>query len=81
MDTVDDIIRAIILGFVQGTTEFLPISSSGHLMLFPWLLGWEPHSLAFDVALHLGTLLAVLTYYARDFWRLALAFLAGLRPG
>ena len=53
------IIEAIILGFVQGAAEFLPISSSGHLIAVPWLLGYEEHSLAFDVALHLGTLFAV----------------------
>ena len=76
---MDDIVRAIILGLVQGTTEFLPISSSGHLMLFPWVLGWDPHSLTFDVALHLGSLLAVLTYYHRDFLRLAHSFGQGLR--
>ncbi len=53
------IIEAIILGIVQGAGEFLPISSSGHLIAVPWLLGFKEHSLAFDVALHLGTLLAV----------------------
>lgn len=74
-----EIVRAIILGFVQGTTEFLPISSSGHLMLFPWVFGWDPHPLAFDVALHLGTLIAILAYYHRDFLRLAIAFLRGIR--
>jgi undecaprenyl-diphosphatase len=52
-------LEAIILGIVQGATEFLPISSSGHLIAVPWLLGYEKHSLAFDVALHLGTLVAV----------------------
>jgi len=52
-------IEAIILGIVQGAGEFLPISSSGHLIAVPWLLGYEEHSLAFDVALHLGTLVAV----------------------
>ena len=53
------LIEAIILGIVQGAGEFLPISSSGHLIAVPWLLGWKEHSLAFDVALHLGTLFAV----------------------
>ncbi len=53
------LIEAIILGIVQGAGEFLPISSSGHLIVVPWLLGWKEHSLAFDVALHLGTLFAV----------------------
>jgi undecaprenyl-diphosphatase len=53
------LIEAVILGIVQGAGEFLPISSSGHLIAVPWLLGYEEHSLAFDVALHLGTLVAV----------------------
>ncbi len=53
------LIEAIILGIVQGAGEFLPISSSGHLIAVPWLLGYREHSLAFDVALHLGTLVAV----------------------
>ena len=52
--------QAIVLGIVQGLTEFLPISSSGHLIVVPWLLGWTVQSLAFDVALHIGTLTAVL---------------------
>ena len=54
-----NLIEAIILGIVQGAGEFLPISSSGHLIAVPWLLGYKEHSLAFDVALHLGTLVAV----------------------
>ena len=53
------LLEAIILGIVQGAGEFLPISSSGHLIAVPWLLGYREHSLAFDVALHLGTLVAV----------------------
>lgn len=61
-----DILRAILLGIVQGLTEFLPISSSGHLIIVPWLFGWEPFGLAFDVALHLGTLAAVLTYFRHE---------------
>lgn len=76
---MDEIVRAIILGLVQGVTEFLPISSSGHLMLFPWLFGWEEHPLSFDVALHVGTLVAVVAYYFKDFWRIGLAFMAGIR--
>jgi undecaprenyl-diphosphatase len=58
--------QAIILGVVQGLTEFLPISSSGHLVIFPWLFDWETSALTFDAALHLGTLVAVIAY----FWRL-----------
>lgn len=59
-------IEAIILGITQGLTEFLPISSSGHLIIIPWLFGWETPGLAFDAALHLGTLFAVFTYFWRD---------------
>ena len=58
--------QAIILAIVQGVTEFLPVSSSAHLALAPWLFGWKDQGLAFDIALHLGTLLAVLIYFARD---------------
>lgn len=65
------LLRAIILGLVQGLTEFLPVSSSGHLVVVPYLLGWEPPPLAFDVALHAGTLLAVMVYFAGDLWWLA----------
>lgn len=61
--------QAIVLGVVQGLTEFLPVSSSAHLSLTPWLLGWQDPGLAFDVALHLGTLVAVLWYF-RDQWLL-----------
>ncbi len=61
-----DILKAIILGIVQGLTEFLPISSSAHLIFVPWLFGWEPFGLAFDVAVHLGTLMAVLIYFRND---------------
>ena len=65
------IIHAIVLGLVQGLSEFLPISSSGHLLIVPWLFGWndldsESIKKAFDVALHLGTLIAVVGYYRRD---------------
>ena len=56
-------IQALILGTVQGLTEFLPVSSSAHLVLTPWLFGWSDQGLAFDVALHLGTLLALIIYY------------------
>ncbi|MGQ9627515.1 MAG: undecaprenyl-diphosphatase UppP [Anaerolineae bacterium] len=63
-----DIIQAIALGVLQGATEFIPVSSSGHLVLVPWLLGWGKPELVFDTTLHLGTLLAVLAYFWRD-WR------------
>src|SRR3954449_11069592 len=60
------ILQVILLALVQGITEFLPISSSAHLALAPWLLGWEDPGLAFDVALHFGTLLAVLWYFRTE---------------
>ena len=59
------LIHAIILAVIQALTEFLPISSTAHLILFPWLLGWPEPGLAFDVALHAGTLLAVILYFFR----------------
>lgn len=61
-----EIFQATILGIVQGLTEFLPISSSGHLVLTPYFFGWEDPGLAFDVALHFGTLIAVLAYFWKD---------------
>ena len=61
-----DVIHALILGIVQGLTEFLPVSSSGHLNLFPWIFGWEKISDSFDVALHLGTLLAICLFFYKD---------------
>ncbi len=66
-----DLIRAAILGIVQGLAEFLPISSSGHLILVPALFGWDDQGLAFDVGLHLGTLLALLAYFWRDWYTMA----------
>ncbi len=74
-------LRALVLGLVQGLGEFLPISSSGHLILVPWILGWEEHGLAIDVALHLGTLGAVVFAFAGDWWRLITAGLRGLVRG
>lgn len=59
-------LQAVILGILQGTGEFLPISSSAHLALAPRLFGWQYQGLAYDVMLHLGTLLAVLVYFAKD---------------
>ena len=58
--------QAIVLGIVQGLTEFLPISSSAHLIVIPWMLGWDDGGLTFDVALHLGTLTAVVIFFFRD---------------
>jgi len=64
------IIQSVVLGILQGVGEFLPISSSAHLILVPYLLGWEESSMAFDIALHFGTLLAVLVIYFKDWWNL-----------
>ncbi|MEX1103621.1 MAG: undecaprenyl-diphosphate phosphatase, partial [Dehalococcoidia bacterium] len=65
-----ELLRAAILGIVQGLTEFIPVSSSGHLILVPALFGWDDQGLAFDVGLHLGTLLALLVYFWRDWVRM-----------
>ncbi|MDH4099399.1 MAG: undecaprenyl-diphosphatase UppP [Nitrospirota bacterium] len=76
------LIEAIILGIVQGLTEFLPISSSAHLILFPWFFGWSGtlvDSHTFDVALHAGTAVAVLAYFRQDWLRLTGAFFVSLK--
>jgi undecaprenyl-diphosphatase len=73
--------RALVLGILQGLGEFLPISSSGHLIVVPWLLGWPDSGLAFDVALHLGTLAAVAFAFWRDWVRLLAAGTRGIRSG
>jgi undecaprenyl-diphosphatase len=71
------LLQAFVLGLVQGLTEFIPVSSSGHLQAIPFLLGWAPGSLAFDVALHLGTLVAVVAVFRADLWAMVRA---ALRP-
>jgi undecaprenyl-diphosphatase len=79
---INTILQAIILGLVQGATEFIPISSSAHLIIIPWLFGWSDPvltSLSFDVALHLGTLIAVLLFFARDWIRLFQAGIMSIR--
>lgn len=63
-------LQALVLGVIQGLAEFLPISSSAHLALTPWLFGWDPPGLAFDASLHLGTLIAVLWYFQEEWRRL-----------
>ena len=73
------IIKSIILGILQGIGEFLPISSSAHLILIPYLFGWEESSMAFDIALHFGTLLAVLAIYFKDWWNLFIGALTDFR--
>jgi len=69
-----DLFQAFVLGLAQGAAEFLPISSSAHLVLIPEIMGWDPPELAFDVLLHAGTLLAVLVYFWRDLADMALGF-------
>ncbi len=74
-------LRAIVLGIVQGITEFLPISSSAHLSIVPRLLGYATPTLAFEVLLHFGTLAAVVAYFARDLWAFVLCLVAPGRLG
>jgi undecaprenyl-diphosphatase len=74
------LLQAIVLGIIQGLTEFLPISSSAHLIVIPKLLGWPEQGLAFDIALHVGTLAAVILYFFRD-WMQIIAQGFGLRVG
>lgn len=69
-----NLIQAIILGLVQGASEFVPVSSSGHLVLVPWLLGWPQPDLVFDTVVHWGTLVAVLVYFWRDLIALVAAW-------
>ncbi len=66
-----DLVQIIILGLVQGLTEFLPISSSAHLILVPVILGWNDQGLAFDVAVHIGSLIAVVVYFRKDILTMA----------
>ncbi len=85
-----NLFQAVVLGLVQGFGEFLPISSSAHLIVFPWLFGWQDHSLSFDVALHAGTLFAVIAYFWKDWvgiiksrmlWYIAVASVPGALIG
>src|SRR4051794_28570585 len=72
-------IEAIVLGLVQGLTEFLPISSTAHLRIVPAFVGWDDPGAAFTAVTQLGTMAAVLLYFRHDLWRIAVAFLRGLR--
>ncbi|MCK5875996.1 MAG: undecaprenyl-diphosphate phosphatase [Candidatus Marithrix sp.] len=74
-----DILHIIILAILQGITEFLPISSSGHLILFPQLTGWKDQGLAFDIAVHVGSLLAVIMYFRHDLKSLMINWLQSLK--
>src|SRR3970040_936360 len=76
------LLQAFILGIVQGLTEFLPVSSSAHLVLTPYLLGWEINpevTFVFDVLVQIGTLAAVIVYYLNYLWCITNGFLIGLR--
>ena len=73
------VLEALVLGIVQGATEFLPVSSSGHLVLVPWLFGWSEPGLVYSAFLHWGTLLAVLVFFRHDLYRILLAWLTSLR--
>jgi undecaprenyl-diphosphatase len=66
------LLQAVVYGLVQGLGEFLPISSSAHLVLVPWFFGWSDPGLTFDIALHVGTLVAVVAYFWRDWLRLVI---------
>ena len=83
-----NLMQAVILGILQGATEFLPVSSSGHLVLVPWLLGWEPPGLVFDAVVHWGTALAVIVYFWREWveillaaWRMLVSWTRGADVG
>lgn len=80
---MDLVVQAALIGLLQGLAEFIPVSSSAHLELFPWMAGWGSGgligSLAFDVFLHLGTLVALLVYFARDWVRYIGAWLVSIR--
>ncbi|MFA4967734.1 MAG: undecaprenyl-diphosphatase UppP [Candidatus Margulisiibacteriota bacterium] len=80
------IIQSVILGIVQGIAEFLPISSSAHLVFIPWVFNWPEHTLTFDVALHIGTLIALLAFFWREWWgiiksRMVWLLIVGCIPG
>src|ERR1700741_3397874 len=76
-----DPVHAIVLAIVQGLSEFLPISSSGHLILVPHFLGWPDQGLAFDVAVHVGTLVAVVLYFRPQLLAMARAWFGSLAGG
>jgi undecaprenyl-diphosphatase len=78
------VLQAIILGLTQGVTEFAPISSSGHLILVPWLFNWDivnnvALNKTFDVALHVGTLVGAIAYFRRDLWLYLMAWFRSIR--
>ncbi len=76
-----DVLQVALLALLQGLTEFLPISSSGHLIIVPRFLGWPDQGLAFDVAVHFGTLIAVVSYFRHELRDMGRAWLASVRHG
>lgn len=74
-------LQALVLGALQGLTEFIPISSSAHLLIVRWLFGWEVEGVAFDAVIHLGTLLALLLFFWRDWSDMVKAYFATTRIG
>ena len=76
-----DILHAIILGLLQGLTEFLPISSSAHLILLPKLMDWADQGLLYDVVAHFGSLLALLLYFRKDLARMSAGWVNSFSPG
>ena len=70
-------LHIVVLTIIQGVTEFLPVSSSGHLVLVPLITGWQDQGLVMDVAVHVGTLAAVLVYFWRDLWQIVLGWMGG----
>jgi undecaprenyl-diphosphatase len=79
METSMDLGQAAVLGVVQGATEYLPVSSSGHLVLVPAALGWEKAPFVFDVLVQMGTLVGVIIYFWSDLWEVAKAMVDGVR--
>ncbi|MER3459157.1 MAG: undecaprenyl-diphosphatase, partial [Chloroflexota bacterium] len=75
------LLQALVLGIIQGVTEYIPVSSSAHLVLVPWLLGWPEAGFVFDVLVQWGTLIAVILYFWRDLVTLIAAALRGLATG
>ncbi len=73
-----NLIESLILGIIQGVSEFFPVSSTAHLVLLPWFFSWHDPGLAFDVALHIGTLLALIYYFWREWYAIALEFVGGV---
>jgi undecaprenyl-diphosphatase len=72
------LIQSLILGFIQGVSEFFPVSSTAHLVLLPWFFSWHDPGLAFDVALHVGTLLALIYYFRREWSAIVVEFVGGV---